>query len=206
MTVKALGIVLLTILFASATAKQWFEQGHTAFLTSKNFDNAVKAPGKYKFVKFFSHHCTWCRKLKYVVDKLMKEKNWPFEFYDVDCTKHGALCRQKVNAKAFPFVGIYDINGNLEETIRGFYPLDVIRDSFVSISSRQEQALQKFKSTGSGDAIVPPKQIKHMKAATLHKKPEVPASAPEKVPASVPEKVPEKEQMAPVEVISPPTE
>ena len=87
----------------------------------------------------------------------MKEKNWPFEFYDVDCTKHGALCRQKVNAKAFPFVGIYDINGNLEETIRGFYPLDVIRDSFVSISSRQEQALQKFKSTGSGDAIVPPK-------------------------------------------------
>ena len=107
---------VLLVLFATilaASAKEWYEQGHANFLTWKNFDNAVSQPGKFKFVKFFTHSCRYCRMIKQVEEKLMAERNWPFEFYDVDCTKHYDLCKKKVNVKSFPFVGIYDLEGNL---------------------------------------------------------------------------------------------
>ena len=59
--------------------------------------------------------------------------------------------------------------------------------------------IETTKRVGNGETIVPPKEVKHMKAAALHKKPEVPAPIPEKVPEK-------EEEIAQVEVVSPPTE
>ena len=66
MGTKLFILVVLSVLFFSSTAIEWYEKGHTAFLTWDNFDSAVKQPGKYKFVKFFTHNCKYCRMLKQV--------------------------------------------------------------------------------------------------------------------------------------------
>ena len=145
MTKQTFLFLILTILFTSSSAKQWYEQGHTNFLTWKNFNDAVKEPGKYKFVKFFTHNCRYCRMLKQVEEKLMKEKDWPFRFYNVDCSKHYDLCKKTVNARSFPFVGIYNLEGQLESKISGYYPVDVMRDALNAISEKQQNALKKVK-------------------------------------------------------------
>lgn len=77
----------------------------------------------------------------------MAEQKWPIKFYDVDCTKHYDLCVKTVNAKSFPFVGIYDLSGNLEASIHGYYPVDVVRDALYDIMRRQNQALKKIVPT-----------------------------------------------------------
>lgn len=64
-----------------------------------------------------------------------------FSFYEVDCTLHDDLCEAKAAPTAFPFVGIYNLKGELETKIRGYYPLDTMRKSFEKIERRQLEAL-----------------------------------------------------------------
>ena len=144
---RVLGFLLLATLIATTTSLEWYEQGHTAFLTEKNFYDAVNEPGTYKFVKFFTHSCRYCRMLKQVMEQLLAEQKWPIKFYDVDCTKHYDLCVKTVNAHSFPFVGVYDLSGNLEASIHGYYPVDVMRDALYDITRRQNQALKKLVPT-----------------------------------------------------------
>ena len=87
--------------------------------------------------------------LKQVEEELMKEKKWPFEFYNVDCSKHYDLCKSKVNLKSYPYVGIYGLNGTQEAHISGYYHIDVMRDIFNNISIAQESALKTVENVNT---------------------------------------------------------
>ena len=86
MNSRAIPIFLVAVLLTTVNSIEWYQKGHPNFLTWETFNNAVMEPGKYKFVKFFTHTCKYCRMLKQVEDKLMQEQQWPFRLYDVDCT------------------------------------------------------------------------------------------------------------------------
>jgi thioredoxin-related protein len=111
-------------------------------LTWTNFDGAVQNPGKYKLVKFFTRNCRYCRLLKQVEEQLREEKQWAFEFYEVDCSIHYDLCVSKAAMSAFPYVAIYDTHGKLHGTIGGYYPLDTMREAFNTIEAWQTADLQ----------------------------------------------------------------
>lgn len=64
--------LIITTLLAASTALEWYEQGHNAVLTPANFSQALSEPHRYKFVKFFTHSCRYCRLLKQVEDQLIE--------------------------------------------------------------------------------------------------------------------------------------
>jgi thioredoxin-related protein len=126
--------VLLLMSIAIVSAAEWYEQGHQQHLLDwSNFDTAIQQPGKFKFIKFFTRNCRYCRLLKQVEEQLREEKQWSFNFYAVDCSLHYDLCMTKAAMTAFPFVGIYDAQGALHGTIGGFYPLETMREAFNTI-------------------------------------------------------------------------
>ena len=113
----------------------------------------------------------------------MKEQEWPFPFYDVDCSKDYAFCKQAVGAKSFPFVGIFDVNGKLEAKFTGYYPIDVIRDTLKDISSRQQYVLKqqstgkksdsKDKTSETSTKIESKEEVEHLRPVLLHKNKEI---------------------------------
>lgn len=129
--------LLLAALVVGSAAVEWYEQGNTPFLTPANFSQAVMEPNRYKFVKFFTHSCRYCRLLKQVEDELIQEEQWPFRMYDVDCSVNYDLCVAAIQPTGFPYIGIYNMKGELEAKFSGYYPTDVMRDVFRNISNRQ---------------------------------------------------------------------
>jgi thioredoxin-related protein len=71
MKMQLLAFTVLLAVCISVNGREWYETGHTNFLTWKNFDESIKEQGKFKFVKFFTHSCKYCRMLKKVTEQLM---------------------------------------------------------------------------------------------------------------------------------------
>ena len=90
-----------------------------------------------------------------------------FSFYEVDCTLHYDLCAAKAAPSAFPFVGVYNLKGEMEAQIGGYYPLDIMREAFHKIEGRQIEAL---KLKGVSVQVPPTVQIekKVEKQNTVH--------------------------------------
>lgn len=63
-------IVLVLVVLVGVAAEEWYEQGHQSLLDWSNFDSAVQQAGKYKFVKFYTRNCRYCRLLKQVEEQL----------------------------------------------------------------------------------------------------------------------------------------
>jgi thioredoxin-related protein len=59
-------IVLLLVALVGVYGDEWYEQGHQSLLDWSNFDAAVGQTGKFKFVKFYTRNCRYCRLLKQV--------------------------------------------------------------------------------------------------------------------------------------------
>lgn len=133
---------LLLLLLQCGTAVEWYEQGHQNLLTWENFDAAIEEKGTYKFVKFFTRNCRYCRLLKQVEEELQKEKEWGFKFYSVDCSLHYDLCSAKASISAYPYVGIYNTNGVLSGKIGGFYPLETMREALKTVEEWQRAELE----------------------------------------------------------------
>lgn len=66
MQAKIIFLLFLTCAFYLARSEEWFETGHRSPLTWENFDSTINQPTKYKFVKFFTRNCRYCRFLKQV--------------------------------------------------------------------------------------------------------------------------------------------
>ena len=98
-------------MFTTTYSIEWYQRGNPKFLDWDNYNDAVAEPGKYKFVKFFTHSCKYCRMLKQVEEKLIQERDWGFRFYDVDCSLNHDLCQAAANIKGYPFVAIYNTQG-----------------------------------------------------------------------------------------------
>jgi hypothetical protein len=62
--------------------------------------------------------------------------------YDVDCSLNYDLCVAAIQPTGFPYIGIYNMKGELEAKFSGYYPTDVMRDVFRNISNRQEYFLK----------------------------------------------------------------
>ncbi len=73
----------------------------------------------------------------------MEQQQWSFKMYDVDCSVHYDLCLSAAQPTGFPYVGIYNLKGELEAKFAGYYPLDIMRDIFKNISIMQKTALQR---------------------------------------------------------------
>lgn len=73
--------LILAIVLITANAEEWYEQGNPKFLDWTNFDTAVAEPNTYKFVKYFTHSCRYCRMIKQVEEELQQERKWMFTFY-----------------------------------------------------------------------------------------------------------------------------
>jgi hypothetical protein len=43
---------------------------------------------------------------------------------------------------AFPFIGIYNTQGKMHGTIGGFYPLDTMREAFITIEDWQNEEMR----------------------------------------------------------------
>jgi thioredoxin-related protein len=63
---RSLFLLVLALFFMAVSAAEWYQQGNPTFLTPRNFDLAIKEANKYKFVKYFTHTCRYCRMLKQV--------------------------------------------------------------------------------------------------------------------------------------------
>jgi thioredoxin-related protein len=133
MRTSAWNVVLLMAVVMTVTGEEWYEQGHQNLLDWTNFDSTLQQPGKFKFVKFFTRNCRYCRLLKQVEEELQQERKWGFEFHSVDCSLHYDLCQAKAAMTAFPYVAIYNTHGKLHGTIGGYYPLDTMREAFNTI-------------------------------------------------------------------------
>ena len=136
-------ILLLLLVLMGVGAEEWYEQGHQSLLDWSNFDSTVQQAGKFKFVKFYTRNCRYCRLLKQVEEQLRQERQWSFEFYSVDCSIHYDLCLAKAAMTAFPFVGVYNTQGSMHGTIGGFYPLETMREAFKTIEDWQNQEVKK---------------------------------------------------------------
>lgn len=147
MEIRTTSLFLILALATIAVGAEWFEQGHLAPLTHENFDSSILEQGRYKFVKFYTQSCRYCRMLKQVEEQLREEKEWGFRFYDVDCTVHYDFCQSKVSISAFPYVGVYNLKGELEGHIGGYYPIDIMREAFKNIEQKQVDALAALKPT-----------------------------------------------------------
>ena len=63
--------ILLLVSLSAVSAAEWYEQGHQQHLLDwTNFDTAIQQPGKFKFIKFFTRSCRYCRLLKQVEEQL----------------------------------------------------------------------------------------------------------------------------------------
>lgn len=135
--------LLICVLLGVTVAKEWYEGGSIPRLDASNFSQAIQEPHRFKFVKFFTHSCRYCRLLKQVEDQLLEEQNWAFRIYDVDCSLHYDLCLAAIQPTGFPYIGIYNHKGQLELKYSGYYPLPVMREVFQNISLRQEAFLKQ---------------------------------------------------------------
>ena len=63
--------LLLSLLIVGAVGKEWYEGETVPRLDASNFSQAVQEPNRFKFVKFFTHNCRYCRLLKQVEDQLL---------------------------------------------------------------------------------------------------------------------------------------
>ncbi len=131
-------IILLIVALVGVYGTEWYEQGHQSLLDWSNFDATVGQAGKFKFVKFYTRNCRYCRLLKQVEEELRQERQWSFEFHSVDCSIHYDLCLAKAAMTAFPFIGIYNTQGKMHGTIGGFYPLETMREAFTTIEDWQK--------------------------------------------------------------------
>lgn len=103
-------------------------------ISDKQFDDKIKKDNTcFKFVKFFTPHCPYCRYLKAAFDQLKPKKSWCFKVYDFNCQWYPQFCTQNVRASSFPYTVVYDAKGDLVEEIHGFYPVPVISQIFDRI-------------------------------------------------------------------------
>jgi thioredoxin-related protein len=105
----------------------------------------------FKFVKYFTPHCPYCRYLKVVFDTLKHQKEWCFNIYELNCQWYPQFCMSNVKSTSFPYTVIYDQNGNVFEEIHGFYPENIIS----AIFSRIEDECLKVKNPSGGQQNQP---------------------------------------------------
>lgn len=71
----------------------------------------------------------------------MAETQYSFRFHEVDCTVNYDLCSSKAAITGFPYVGVYNTHGQLHAEIRGFYPLQTMRETLIAIQQWQDYEL-----------------------------------------------------------------
>ena len=67
----------------------------------------------FKFVKYFTPHCPYCRYLKNVFDQLKVKKEWCFKIYDFNCQWYPKFCRDHVKSTSFPYTAVHNEKGEL---------------------------------------------------------------------------------------------
>lgn len=106
---------------------------------------ALEEPGYAKVVKFFTPWCSYCRKLKPVVDNQkveMKESGVKVKFYDLNCEQYAGICNY-FNVHQYPRILFFDDVGNLIGEIDGFYAPPYLIDmlqQYIKIATKNIEA------------------------------------------------------------------
>ena len=74
-----MGIYILVLAVLGAVeGEEWYIPDSRMISPDQFKTHVTQDSSSYKFVKFFTPQCMWCRHLKTVVDKLKHEKTWNF--------------------------------------------------------------------------------------------------------------------------------
>lgn len=129
-------LLLFTTLITLSLAEDWFMPDSNLISDAEFKSKVVDDRLSYKFVKYFTPHCPYCRYLKAVMDALKHKKEWCFKVYDFNCQWYPQFCMNNVKSGSFPYTAIYDEHGNTVEEIHGFYPEPIISTIFDRIEER----------------------------------------------------------------------
>jgi thioredoxin-related protein len=124
-----LRVLVVIVVLILADCEEWFEPD-SHLISEAEHAEKIRDPTTFKFVKYFTPNCMYCRYLKMVVDKIKHEKEWCFTMYDFNCQWYPQFCFQTIRAGAFPHTIVYNPEGAVDEVISGFYPEPVMRTIF----------------------------------------------------------------------------
>ena len=104
-------ILLIMLVIVLVKGEEWF-MPNSNLISDKEFPTKIKKDtSTFKFVKFFTPHCPYCRYLKAVFDKLKPEREWAFKVYDFNCQWYHQFCMQSVKSTSFPYTVVYNEKG-----------------------------------------------------------------------------------------------
>lgn len=119
-------IIIITFLISPATSEEWYTIDAN-IISDVQFDEKILLDhSTFKIVKYFTPYCVYCRYLKKTMDDLKHARNWSFIVYDFNCQAYPQFCLVRAKATSFPYVGVYDTEGNLVDQIHGYYPTNII--------------------------------------------------------------------------------
>lgn len=97
-------------------------------ITTNQFENIIKK-GRV-IIDFYASWCGTCKMLANVLEELSEELDESTNFFKVDVEKDMELALQ-YGVSNLPTV-LYFVNGELEKTVSGFQPKNVIRKQIAS--------------------------------------------------------------------------
>ena len=104
-------LVTLVLVMIVVSGEDWF-MPNSNLISDKEFPRKVKEDNtSFKFIKYFTPHCPYCRYLKNVFDKLKTQKDWCFKIYDFNCQWYHQFCMQNVKSTSFPYTAVHDQKG-----------------------------------------------------------------------------------------------
>jgi thiol-disulfide isomerase/thioredoxin len=108
---------MVTLLIA-AMAAVWSVHCEEWYMPNSNLISDQEFKGKveedqlsFKFIKYFTPHCPYCRYLKQVMDTLKPQKEWCFKIYDFNCQWYPNFCKDHVRGTSFPYTAIHNHKG-----------------------------------------------------------------------------------------------
>lgn len=126
-------VVFVLAVVGPIACEEWYMPGSNLINDQQFADKITQDASAFKFVKYFTPHCPYCRYLKAVFDDLKGRKEWCFKVYDFNCQWYPQFCRDHVKSSSFPYTAIHDEKGDLIEEIHGFYPEPIILKIFDRI-------------------------------------------------------------------------
>lgn len=132
--IGAMGWLLWTLATLWVAAGEEWYMPDSSLISDQEFQQKIiDDKSCFKFVKYFTPHCPYCRYLKAVFDTLKHRKEWCFSIYELNCQWYPQFCRENVHSSSFPYTVIYDQDGKVAEEIHGFYPEPIIATIFDRI-------------------------------------------------------------------------
>lgn len=101
-------------------------------LTKENFKEKVEQAGKPAVVKYGTSHCTSCRLMDSVLDKLKRQFSDSVVFYSVDIEEEPAFA-ERLQADRLPYVEVWSSCGEIHSSYYGAIGLRVLTDDLTQV-------------------------------------------------------------------------